>query len=98
MKKYIVPIMLIASPLSAGGLSGGGGAPALQVDTQALMTPLDSLPKGYADSEELRRASIRLGESGIETTALTVDGEIIKVRKLRDSIVNDEVSKEILPQ
>ncbi len=100
MKNEMIALLLLASAEAYSGGSFGGNPPALQgLDTLALMNlSIENLPKAYADQDDLRRAAARLGVVGTEITDLAVDGSTIKVRKLRDSVVDEAVSKVILPQ
>lgn len=70
------------------------------MDTLALMSLLlEQLPKAYADQNEFRRANARFSVAGTETASMkTVEGNTIQVRKLRDKIVDEKISKEILPE
>lgn len=96
MKKLIFVVSFFSMKCFAGSV-GGTNPPALQDTTFMASVNIGDLPKAYADPQEMRRAFIRLGESGVITTELAVGGETIQVQKLDGSMFDEQVSKEILP-
>lgn len=98
---------------SGGSIGGGGGAIELTTPERESLQyggaiggnpgiadvafDVGSLPKSYVDSDKFRRAKARLSASDVTSVPMSVDGEEIMVRKLRDSIVDFKISKEMLP-
>ena len=105
MKKlWALGLLVCSSGALAGGTIGGGGSGvALEMATEAF--DVHSLPKAFAEADDLRRAAMRLSSEKTDSIALEVtefdSGEPIKkriqVKLLRGSIVNLLNTVVILP-
>jgi hypothetical protein len=95
----------IAVLVSASAYAGGtvGGNPGLVKEQLALEFAdsafnVEALPKTYIGGEDFRRIRARLSVDGTDSIPATIGDEIIQVRKLKNSIVDTKISKEILQE
>jgi hypothetical protein len=92
---------LVSSISYAGGSMGGGGFGLKDELALSLMDAafnIDSLPKTFVDPSDFRRAKARLSVDGVKTFPMLLNGESIDVRSLRGSVVDANISKEVLPR
>ena len=90
----------LMNALSYAGVIVGGGSGALIKDELALADiafDVKALPKDYVDVDSFRRVQARLSPADVESVPMALNGEEIQVRKLRSSIVDVKISKEVLP-
>jgi len=101
MKKFVcILLMLLCAQAFAGGAIGGN--PGLAKDNLALELAasafnVEALPKSYVGGDEFRRIRARLSVEGTESVQALVGEETIQVRKLKESIVDTKISKQLLP-
>jgi len=95
----------------AGGQIGGGSGGQAQIDLIDLNAGFSSgefvkvsnsfnverLPKVFMSGNELRRMKVRLSVDGIQSLPAVVEGETVQLRSLGNSVVDVDLSKEVLP-
>jgi hypothetical protein len=84
----------------AGGSLGGGGAGIKEELSLSLMEAafnVEALPKTYIGGEDFRRIRARLSVDGTDSVPAIIGDETLQLRKLKSSIVDTKISKELLP-
>jgi hypothetical protein len=100
--KYLSILALFFSFAAYAGGTIGGGSGGL-VREQLLLSiadsafNIDALPKTFVDPADFRRAQARLSVDGVKTIPMLLNGETVDVRSLRGSVVDANISKELLP-
>jgi hypothetical protein len=99
--KYLSILALVFSFAAYAGGTIGGGSGGLAREQLLLSTAdaafnIDALPKTFVDPSDFRRAQARLSVDGVKTIPMVLNGESIDVRSIRGSIVDKDLSKEIL--
>lgn len=103
---------LISSMALAGGQIGGGSGGQAQVDlidfnngfssgVVGIVDPrglINELPKKYIDESVFTRTRMRLSLSQNPKVSLNIDGQNIEVMKFSESIVDVNLSSELLPE
>jgi hypothetical protein len=98
MMKKISIFFTVLMPASSYAGGTVGGSPGLMKEIMLDGTfDIGSLPKSYVDTENFRRAKARLSVAEVSSVPMSVNGEEIQVRKILESIVDVEISREILP-
>jgi hypothetical protein len=96
MRKAVgIAFVLMCSKLYAGGAIGGNPGLTLELDESTFS--VEALPKAYLEGDDFRRVKARLSVAGIESTAAVVDGVTMDIKMFRDSVVDVNFSKEVLP-
>lgn len=99
MKKLVmvIPCLLSASLLRAGGISGGGPPAAANIDERTLVLIPDlGIEKTIVPRDVYRRLALRLSAEKTETTPIILNGDEIQVKSLRGGIVNLEETSQIV--
>lgn len=109
MRLLAITFIFVSGAALAGGSTGGspgllkeimladGGAIGGNPGIADIAFDVSSLPKSYVEAENFRRVKARLSVADVASVPMSIDGEEIQVRKLRDSIVDLKISKELLP-
>lgn len=100
MKILSLAFVALSSVALAGGSTGGSPGLAreeLLLSISDYAINVEALPKTFVDSSDFRRAQARLSVEGVKTVPMLLNGESIDVRHIRGSVVDVNVSKEILP-
>ena len=99
MKVLVVMAFFLSANLYAGGAIGGSTGSArseLLLNLADASFNIDALPKTFVSRSDFRRAQARLSVDGVKTIPMVLNGESIDVRSIRGSIVDKDLSKEIL--
>lgn len=112
MRKIVFLVALFISSVAfAGGQIGGGSGGRAQIELIDLNTGssaeeivnlsnsfnIERLPKVFMSGNELRRLKVRLSVDGIQSLPAVVEGEKVQLRSLGGSVVDVDLSKEVLP-
>jgi hypothetical protein len=93
MKKVVcTTLMFFCAQAYAGGAVGGN--PGLMLE--ALSFNIEALPKTFVDQNAFKRTQLRLSVDGVNTVPMILNGESIDVVNVRGSIVDKDLTKEIL--
>jgi hypothetical protein len=101
MKKFVCIVLMLAwAKAFAGGAIGGNPGLIREALAPSLVDSsfnVAALPKEFVDASEFRRTQARLSVDGVKTVPMLLNGESIDVRSLRGSVVDANISKELLP-
>ncbi len=100
MKILSLAFVVVSSVALAGGSTGGSPGLAreeLLISTVDSALNIDVLPKTFVAPSDFRRVKARLSVEGIKTVPMLLNGESIDVISLRGSVVDTNISKEVLP-
>jgi hypothetical protein len=100
MKKLLLlASVTICGTVKAGGTGSGGIPPSLRdnmFELADIAFGLDTLPKIYVDGDTFRRTQARLSVSDTKPVLLHLDSESIQVKKVRQRIVSEDLTQELL--